>query len=71
VLDRDQTIRLPEEGALAALRRVMALHSAEELLERDVAVVDLRDPERPMLRLSDHAQGELIRLRAIMMGEDA
>lgn len=71
VLDRDQVIRLPAEAPLAALRRVMALHAAEELLARDLTIVDMRDPQRPMVRLSAHAQGELIRLRATMTGEDA
>jgi cell division protein FtsQ len=71
VLDRDQVIRLPAEAPLAALRRVMALQATEELLARDLTVVDMRDAERPMVRLSAHAQGELIRLRATMTGEDA
>lgn len=71
VLDRDQVIRLPEADPLAALGRVMALQAAEELLARDVTVVDMRDPTRPMLRLTDHAQAELIRLRELIKGEDA
>jgi cell division protein FtsQ len=71
VLDRDQVIRLPEEEPAAALRRVMALHAAEQLLARDLTVVDLRDPRRPMLRLSEHAVSELERLRNPDMGEDA
>jgi len=71
VLDRDQTIRLPEAEPLAAVRRIMALEAAEELLARDLSIVDLRDPARPMLRLTGHAQAELIRLKAMMMGEDA
>jgi cell division protein FtsQ len=71
VLDRDQVIRLPEADPLAALRRVMALDAAEELLARDVMVVDLRDPARPALRLTPHAQAELIRLREMTEGEDA
>ncbi len=71
VLDRDQVISLPEEDALAALERVMALHVGEDLLGRDLSVVDMRDPRRPMLRLNEHAAAELIRLRTIAMGEDA
>lgn len=71
VLDRDQVIRLPETDPTAALARVMALHAAEDLLARDVTVIDLRDPARPMLRLTAHAQAELLRLKAMMMGEDA
>lgn len=71
VLDRGQTIRLPETGASEALRRVMALETGEELLERDLVTVDMRDPRRPMLRLTEHAVSELERLRRMDMGEDA
>lgn len=71
VLDRDQTIRLPEADPLAALRRVTALDAAEDLLARDVVSIDLRDPNRPMLRLSEPAQAERIRLRTLTEGENA
>lgn len=71
VLDRDQVIRLPEAEPLAALARVMAMQASEGLLERDLTVVDMRDPRRPMLRLSTHAMAELARLRAMVTGEDA
>ena len=56
VLDRDQRIMLPEEGAPAALARVMALHHGEdELLERDLSVIDMRIADRPVLRLKPRA----------------
>ncbi|MER2509719.1 MAG: cell division protein FtsQ/DivIB [Amaricoccus sp.] len=71
VLDRGQVIRLPEQDPGAALRRVMALEVEEQLLERDVTVVDMRDPRRPTLRLTDYARDELARLRAGVAGEDA
>jgi cell division protein FtsQ len=71
VLDRGQVIRLPEAEPAAALGRVMALQVAEGLLERDLTVVDMRDPRRPMLRLTEHATAELMRLRAMVKGEDA
>ncbi len=71
VLDRGQTIMLPENGAVTALRKVMSLHSDEDLLNRDVVVVDMRNPERPVLRLSENAVQELRRLRAIVRGEHA
>jgi len=71
VLDRGQTIMLPEYGAMTALRRVVALHQAEDLLNRDVTVVDMRNGERPVLRLTDEAIAELRRLRAEVRGEDA
>jgi len=55
VLDRDQRILLPEEGAVSAFERAVALDEAADLLARDVAVVDLRNAARPTLRLSDSA----------------
>ncbi len=54
-LDRDMLIRLPAEGGLEALARVMALDYGEELLERDLAVIDMRVPERPTLRMTPEA----------------
>lgn len=71
VLDRDQVIRLPETGAEAALSRVMALEAEARLLDRDLTVVDMRDPRRPMLRLTEFASEELARARAVVAGEDA
>lgn len=69
-LDRGQKIMLPEEGAEAALRFALALHAAPELtlLDRDVRAVDLRLPDRPTLRLSDHA---VLELTSMLDGEDA
>lgn len=70
VLDRDQVIRLPETGPAAALRRVVALQAGQKLLDRDVTVVDMRDPRRPMLRLTQGAFDELARQRAVVAGEN-
>ncbi len=52
VLDRDQRVLLPEADPVQAVERIMAIDAAEELLARDLAVVDLRNPDRPTLRLS-------------------
>jgi cell division protein FtsQ len=54
-LDRDLTIKLPETGAEAALARVMALHYGEELLDRDLGVIDMRLGDRPTLRMTPRA----------------
>ncbi len=70
VLDRGQTIMLPETGGITALRRVMAFHSTQELLERDVEIIDMRNGERPVLRLTDNAIQELRLQRAFVRGED-
>lgn len=63
VLDREQRIQLPEDEPVAALERVIALDQAEDILERDLTVVDMRNMQRPTLRLAGDA---LARLR----GED-
>lgn len=62
VLDRDQRIRLPEQGAMQALERALALDDAQDLLARDVLAVDLRNPTRPILHVSP---GAIETLRAI------
>lgn len=58
VLDRDQKIMLPEHNAVAALERLIALDRAEDLLARDILTVDLRNEERPVLRLAPNAMTE-------------
>lgn len=55
VLDREQRIMLPEVGAVEALEKAMAIDMAEEMLARDLAVVDLRNPERPTVRMTAQA----------------
>ncbi|MEL6644001.1 MAG: cell division protein FtsQ/DivIB [Pseudomonadota bacterium] len=55
ILDRDQRIMLPEEGAVQALEKVIALDEARQLLARDVAVIDMRNPTRPTLRMGGTA----------------
>ncbi len=52
ILDRGQRIMLPEGDALNALRKVIALDSAQDLLARDIAAIDFRNPKRPVLRLT-------------------
>jgi cell division protein FtsQ len=58
VLDRNQKIMLPEQNAPAALERLMALDKAEDLLARDIFTVDLRNEQRPVLRLAPNAINE-------------
>ncbi|WP_233499363.1 cell division protein FtsQ/DivIB [Pararhodobacter sp. CCB-MM2] len=65
VLDRDQRILLPAEGALEALERVVAMSEGvqQQLLSRDVQIVDMRNPARPTLRLTAAAMQDLTRNR--------
>lgn len=68
VLDRGQVIRLPEQGARSALRRVLAMHAAQDLLNRDLPVIDMRLPDRPTVRLGEDALEYLRMARAFEEG---
>ena len=57
VLDREQRILLPEEAPVAALERLIALDEAQPMLERDVAVVDLRNAQRITVRAGPMSAG--------------
>ena len=69
VLDRDQRILLPETNPINALEQVIAVHQAKELLARDLAVVDMRNVERPTLRMEPQAVEELRRIKGIELGD--
>ncbi|KAB2878847.1 MAG: cell division protein FtsQ [Albidovulum sp.] len=59
VLDREQRIMLPEADPVTAVQRVIALDQAEDMLGRDLTVVDLRNEMRPTIRLAAPATGEV------------
>lgn len=58
VLDRDQRILLPDTEPQRALERVIALESAQEILTRDVARVDMRLARRPTVQMTNEAADE-------------
>lgn len=62
VLDRGQRIMLPETGAERALDRVIALDQTNNLLERDVVAIDLRNSTRATVQLSTEAASALRRV---------
>jgi cell division protein FtsQ len=68
VLADGQRVLLPEEGATVALERVIAQHQTQDLLDRDLVLVDMRNPGRPTLRLSPEAVNELRRIRTLERG---
>lgn len=61
ILDRGQVIQLPEENPVLALERVLAMDKAKDLLARDIAVIDMRDPDRTTIRMGEYAM-EQVRL---------
>lgn len=63
VLDQNQRIMLPAEGALTALEAAIALDRAQDLLGRDITVVDLRNPSRPVMRLGIDARNTIRQAR--------
>jgi len=65
VLDRDQRVMLPSLEPVRALERLIALDKAEDLLARDILTVDLRNQQRPTLRLAPHALRDLRRAQGI------
>ena len=67
VLDRDQRILLPQTNPVAAVERLLALDQAEDLLARDIVAIDLRNEQRPVLRLAPFALAEMRRAMGIMM----
>jgi cell division protein FtsQ len=48
-------VRLPEEGAADAVRRLVKLEGEIRLLEKDVIAIDLRMPDRVVVRLTEEA----------------
>jgi cell division protein FtsQ len=54
-LDRDQRVLLPADNPVAAVEGLIALNAAENILARDLLSVDLRNPQRPVLRLAPAA----------------
>lgn len=71
VLDHGQRIMLPEDGAVIALQAAVALHQGQDMLGRDINVVDLRNPSRPVLRLGNDARNAIRQARHLpLLGPD-
>lgn len=68
VLDRGQRIMLPIEKPITALERVIVVSEVQDLLERDVAVVDMRIAARPTIRMTENAVENWWRIRELNEG---
>jgi cell division protein FtsQ len=62
VLAPDLRIMLPDDKPVLALERAIALHEAQDILNRDIAALDLRLAARPTIRMN---AGALERWRQI------
>ncbi len=54
-MDNGLDIRLPETGAVEAVARLAKLQQERRILEKDVLAIDLRMPDRVVVRLSEEA----------------
>jgi len=54
-MDNGMDVRLPELGAADALARLVKLEREQKILEKDVLAVDLRMPDRVVVRLTEEA----------------
>jgi cell division protein FtsQ len=50
-------VRLPEEDPLEAVARLVKLEREQKILEKDVLAIDLRMPDRVVVRLTEEAAG--------------
>jgi len=57
-LDTGLDVRLPERDPMAALERLVALEARHALLEKDIIAVDLRLPDRVVVRLTEQAAAD-------------
>lgn len=54
-MDNGMDVRLPEIGAKEAVARLVSLEQDQKILEKDVLAIDLRMPDRVVVRLSEEA----------------
>ena len=59
VLLDGQTIALPENSPELALSQAIVLGQAQNLFERDISLIDFRDPNRPTLRIRPAALSDM------------
>lgn len=69
VLDRNQRILLPAQNPVPALERVIVLNTAQEMLDRDMVVIDMRIEKRPTIRVAPTALAALQRIKQQELGD--
>ena len=65
VLVGDQTIALPEENPSQVLSQIIVLNAVQDLFERDIFLLDFRNPKRPTLRLRPQALAGLRKIKGV------
>ncbi|WP_298261529.1 cell division protein FtsQ/DivIB [uncultured Litoreibacter sp.] len=70
VLNRSQRIMLPPLQPDLALDRVLALNEAQDLLKRDVTHIDIRNPDRPTLRMTSDALDSMREMQGIKVNSN-
>ena len=66
-----QTIALPEVNPDPVLAQVLVLSAAQDLFERDILMMDFRNPRRPTLRLRPQALAGLKQVKGVTFSEFA
>jgi cell division protein FtsQ len=61
-LDNGIDIRLPEAAPAEALRRLVALETSAKVLSRDIIAIDLRMPDRVVVRLTEEAMSQRLEM---------
>lgn len=56
-LDNGMDVRLPEKAPEEALKRLVSLESDYRVLDKDLLAIDLRQPDRVVMRLTEEAAG--------------
>lgn len=69
VLDRNQRILLPAANPVSALERVIVLNSAQEMLARDLVIVDMRLERRPTIRVAPTGIDALRQIKQQELGD--
>ena len=68
LLDRGQIIQLPQDNAERALAQVIEWQNRANILTRDISIVDMRNLERPIVRLSTPALEDFQTGQAAILG---
>jgi cell division protein FtsQ len=73
-LDNGMDVRLPEVAPAEALKRLVALESDFRLLDKDLLAIDLREPDRVVMRLTEEgasARADQLKAKAKKKGGEA